>query len=170
MQPLGQKKGLDGLYQEYALLLKPGYQHGGDRAERRAQLERFFEHIDHPQRSTSGPNLFEAFKLIRPDGKTRESALQAVAPLRLNGAQLVNRLIPAAAVQLGQLVSLRRLAPLGFQLRRSSCACRSASSARCVLSVLSSTCTRTRQDACAPSNSARAACAAGAAPAPAPAP
>ena len=47
VQPLGQK-GLDGLYQEYALLLKPGYQHEGDRAERRAQLERFFEHIDHP--------------------------------------------------------------------------------------------------------------------------
>ena len=74
-----------------------------------------------------------------------------MALLRLNGAQLVNRLIPAAAVQLGQLVSLRRLAPLGFQPRRSSCACRSASSARCVLSVLSSTCTRcTRRDACAP--------------------
>ena len=69
VQPLGQK-GLDGLYREYALLLKPGYQHEGDRAERRAQLERFFEHIDHPQRSTSGPNLFEAFKLIEPDGKT----------------------------------------------------------------------------------------------------
>ena len=43
VQPLGQK-GLDGLYREYALLLKPGYQHEGDRAERRAQLERFFEH------------------------------------------------------------------------------------------------------------------------------
>ena len=69
VQPLGQK-GLDGLYREYALLLKPGYQHEGDRAERRAQLERFFEHIDHPQRSTSAPNLFEAFKLIEPDGKT----------------------------------------------------------------------------------------------------
>lgn len=56
VQPLGQK-GLDALYREYALLLKPGYQHQGDRAERRAQLERFFEHIDHPPRSTSGPNL-----------------------------------------------------------------------------------------------------------------
>ncbi len=65
VQPLGQK-GLDGLYQEYALLLKPGYQHQGDRAERRAQLERFFEHIDHPQRSTSGPNLAMAFKVIEP--------------------------------------------------------------------------------------------------------
>ena len=40
------------------------YQPQGDRAERRAQLERFFEHIDHPPRSTSGPNLFEAFKVI----------------------------------------------------------------------------------------------------------
>ena len=49
-----------------ALLLKPGYQHQGDRAERRAQLERFFEHIDHPQRSTSGPNLAMAFKVIEP--------------------------------------------------------------------------------------------------------
>ena len=65
VQPLGQK-GLDGLYQEYALLLKPGYQHQGDRAERRAQLERFFEHIDHPPRSTSGPNLAMAFKVIEP--------------------------------------------------------------------------------------------------------
>ena len=36
VQPLGQK-GLDALYREYALLLKPGYQHQGDRAERRAQ-------------------------------------------------------------------------------------------------------------------------------------
>ena len=44
VQPLGQK-GLDGLRQEYALLLKPGYQPKGDRAERRAQIERFFEHI-----------------------------------------------------------------------------------------------------------------------------
>ena len=31
VQPLGQK-GLDGLYREYALLLKPGYQPQGDRA------------------------------------------------------------------------------------------------------------------------------------------
>ena len=69
VQPLGQK-GLDALYQEYALLLKPGYQPQGDRAERRAQLERFFEHIDHPPRSTSGPNLAMAFKLIEP-GDTR---------------------------------------------------------------------------------------------------
>ena len=68
VQPLGQK-GLDALYREYALLLKPGYQPQGDRAERRAQLERFFEHIDHPPRSTSGPNLFEAFKIIEPDDK-----------------------------------------------------------------------------------------------------
>ena len=45
VQPLGQK-GLDALCREYALLLKPGYQPQGDRAERRAQLERFFEHID----------------------------------------------------------------------------------------------------------------------------
>ena len=67
-QPLGQK-GLDALYREYALLLKPGYQHQGDRAERRAQLERFFEHIDHPPRSTSGPNLFEAFKVIDESDK-----------------------------------------------------------------------------------------------------
>ena len=44
VQPLGQK-GLDALYREYALLLKPGYQPQGDRAERRALLERFFEHI-----------------------------------------------------------------------------------------------------------------------------
>ena len=63
VQPLGQK-GLDALYREYALLLKPGYQHEGERAERRAQLERFFEHIDHPPRSTSGPNLYESFKII----------------------------------------------------------------------------------------------------------
>ena len=33
VQPLGQK-GLDALYREYALLLKPGYQPQGDRAER----------------------------------------------------------------------------------------------------------------------------------------
>lgn len=45
VQKLGQK-GLDALRQEHALLLKPGYQPGGDRAERRAQIERFFEHID----------------------------------------------------------------------------------------------------------------------------
>ena len=69
MQPLGQK-GLDALYREYALLLKPGYQHQGDRAERRAQLERFFEHIDHPPRSTSGPNLFDAFKVIDESDKS----------------------------------------------------------------------------------------------------
>ena len=59
---------------EYALLLKPGYQHQGDRAERRAQLERFFEHIDHPPRSTSGPNLFEAFKVIDKSDKKRDRA------------------------------------------------------------------------------------------------
>ena len=68
VQPLGQK-GLDALCQEYALLLKPGYQPQGDRAERRAQLERFFEHIDHPQRSTSGPNLAMAFKVIDESDK-----------------------------------------------------------------------------------------------------
>lgn len=44
VQTLGQK-GLDGLRQEYRLLLKPGYQAVGDRAEQRAQLERFFAHI-----------------------------------------------------------------------------------------------------------------------------
>ena len=44
LQTLGQK-GLDGLRQEYRLLLKPGYQAEGDRAEQRAQLERFFAHI-----------------------------------------------------------------------------------------------------------------------------
>ena len=68
VQTLGQK-GLDALYREYALLLKPGYQHEGDRAERRAQLERFFEHIDHPPRSTSGPNLAMAFKVIDESDK-----------------------------------------------------------------------------------------------------
>ena len=31
-----------------------------------AQLERFFEHIDHPAALTSGPNLAMAFKLIEP--------------------------------------------------------------------------------------------------------
>jgi hypothetical protein len=45
VQTLGQK-GLDGLRQEYRLLLKTGYQYEGDKAERRAQLERFFEHIE----------------------------------------------------------------------------------------------------------------------------
>ena len=44
VQPMGQK-GLDALRQEHALLLKPGYQPKGDRAERRAQIQRFFEHI-----------------------------------------------------------------------------------------------------------------------------
>lgn len=44
VQPLGQK-GLDALRHEYALLLKPGYTGRGDRDERRAQIERFFEHI-----------------------------------------------------------------------------------------------------------------------------
>jgi hypothetical protein len=44
VQTLGQK-GIDRLRQEYRLLLKPGYQAEGDRAEQRAQLERFFVHI-----------------------------------------------------------------------------------------------------------------------------
>ena len=44
VQTLGQK-GIDRLRQEYRLLLKPGYQTEGDRAEQRAQLERFFVHI-----------------------------------------------------------------------------------------------------------------------------
>ena len=64
VQPL-EPKGLDGLYREYALLLKPGYQHEGDRAERRAQLERFFEHIDHPQRSTSRPQSLRGLQAHR---------------------------------------------------------------------------------------------------------
>ena len=68
VQPLGQKS-FDALYREYALLRKPGYQHQGERAERRAQLERFFEHIDHPPRSTSGPNLAMAFKVIDESDK-----------------------------------------------------------------------------------------------------
>lgn len=47
VQPMGQK-GLDALRREYGLLLKPGFNCGGDRGERRVQLERFFEHIGHP--------------------------------------------------------------------------------------------------------------------------
>ena len=85
MQPLGQKN-LDALYREYALLLKPGYQHQGDRAERRAQLERFFEHIDHPPRSTSGPNLFEAFKVIDKSDKKRDRAFEVPRSASLLGS------------------------------------------------------------------------------------
>ncbi len=63
VQLMGQK-GIDALYLEYALLLKPSYYRPGDRAERRAYLERFFDHIDYPPPRKSGPNLFEEFKII----------------------------------------------------------------------------------------------------------
>ena len=85
VQPLGQK-GLDALYREYALLLKPGYQHQGDRAERRAQLERFFEHIDHPPRSTSGPNLAMAFKVIDESDKKRDRTSEVLRSASLLGS------------------------------------------------------------------------------------
>ena len=65
------QKGLDALRHEYALLLKPGYTgKGGERDERRDQIERFFEHIDQPLRSTSGPMLAMEFKIIEPGEKT----------------------------------------------------------------------------------------------------
>ena len=76
VQPLGQK-GLDALCREYALLLKPGYQPQGDRAERRAQLERFFEHIDHPPRSTSGPKSLRGIQ-----GHRRERQKSVIALLK----------------------------------------------------------------------------------------
>lgn len=70
VQKLGQK-GLDELRHEYALLLKPGYTgRGGDRDERRAQIERLFEHIDQRLRSTSGPMEAMEFKIIEPGEKT----------------------------------------------------------------------------------------------------
>ena len=100
VQPLGQK-GLDALCREYALLLKPGYQPQGDRAERRAQLERFFEHIDHPPRSTSGPNLFEAFKVIDESDKKRDRAF--LKCLRVRHYRVVtHRPNPALARLCGQ--------------------------------------------------------------------
>ena len=192
MQPLGQK-GLDALCREYALLLKPGYQPQGDRAERRAQLERsssststtrraprqapissrhsrsstratkkrdraFFECLasaslpssDAPPKPSTGaalrPVLFSD-DLVTDHGCAARPAHRARHPGPTGTARPARKPSPPCAARL--------------PARRSSCACLSASSARAVLSVLSSTCTRcTRRDACLPSKSARAACAA----------
>ena len=49
VQTLGQK-GLDGLRREHSLLQKGSFyrNHASDKDERRAQIERFFEHIQQP--------------------------------------------------------------------------------------------------------------------------
>lgn len=55
VQQLGQK-GLDGLRNEYRLLLKMGYQQHltqSEKSERQSQIERFFEHIGQPLKITS---------------------------------------------------------------------------------------------------------------------
>ena len=47
VQTLG-KKGLDGLRREHDLCSKMGYAHVPEKMERRAKIERFFEHIGSP--------------------------------------------------------------------------------------------------------------------------
>lgn len=72
VQALGQK-GLDGLRQEHALLLKGSYQKDAttdDRIERQSHLERFFEHIDQPLSTKSETR--QAFEKMMLRGRMNE--------------------------------------------------------------------------------------------------
>lgn len=76
VQTLGQK-GLDGLRREHELCTKMGYAHVPERMERRAKIERFFEHIGQPLKQPS--KTTKAFREMMLSGRMNQLMKEAVA-------------------------------------------------------------------------------------------